>query len=348
MGTLGVMDKSGIIFPSNVTTPDAIEIHKVLQELKDRDYTSMAFEASSHGLDQYRLDNVKLKAAGFTNLTRDHLDYHKTMISYGNAKKRLFFDVLPKDGVAVINADSEFFDELKDCGRNLISYGKNGKALRLLSTQILPTGQLIKISAFGDTYDVVLSLAGEFQVMNALCAAGLVIGCGFDKDKVIASLSRLEAPAGRMELVGTLPNESQVYVDYAHTPDALENALQSLRPFTESKLHVLFGCGGDRDPGKRALMGEIAEKYADKVFITDDNPRTEDAESIRAQVLKGAPTKGQNAGNREDAIKYVINQLGAKDILLIAGKGHENYQEINGIKHQFDDKLQAQEVISKL
>ncbi len=348
IGTLGVMDKSGLIMPTNVTTPDAILVHKILQDLSEKEYTSTAIEASSHALEQNRLDNVKIKAAGFTNLTRDHIDYHKTMQSYGNAKKRLFYEVLPQDGIAVLNTDSEFFEELKDCDRTIIGYGRNSKMLRLESSEIVPTGQLVKLSAFGDTYDFVLNLSGEFQIMNALCAAGLLIGCGYSADKVIPIMSSLKAPAGRMELACETENGAKIFVDYAHTPDALETALKSLRPFTGSKLQVLFGCGGDRDPGKRQMMGEIAEKYADKVFVTDDNPRSEEPESIRIEVLKGAKTKGQNAGDRKSAMEYAIPQLKEGDVLLIAGKGHEDYQEIKGVKHPFDDKQIAIEIAESL
>ncbi len=348
IGTLGVMDKNGVIADYGTTTPDAITIHKTLKDLYSQDYTAVAFEASSHGLEQNRLDNVEINAAGFTNLTRDHMDYHKTMTSYGNAKKRLFFDILSKDGIAVLNADSDFFEEIKENGHDVISYGHNSKVLNILSTSVIQNGQMLKLSAFGDEYDIILKLAGEFQIMNALCAAGLVIGCGFPPDKIIPALASLNAPAGRLDLAGELSNGAKVYIDYAHTPDALENALTSLRPFAVGQLQVLFGCGGDRDPGKREIMGQIAEKFADKVFITDDNPRTEDPETIRLQVLKGAPNKGQNAGDREGAIKYAIEQLGANDMLLIAGKGHEDYQEINGVKHPFDDKQQAIKVIENI
>ncbi len=346
IGTLGVVDKTGVIIEGHSTTPDAISLHKMLHELSLQDYTSVAIEASSHGLEQHRLDNVKIKAAGFTNLTRDHLDYHKTMISYGNAKKRLFYEVLAKDGIAVLNADSDYFSELKDCGRNEISYGQQGRVLRLLSSEILPTGQMIKLSALKNEYNIILSLAGGFQIMNALCAVGLLIGCGFEADNVIPAMSNLIAPSGRLELAHKMENGAKVFIDYAHTPDALENALLSLRPFTEAKLQVVFGCGGDRDAGKRKIMGEIAEKYADVVYVTDDNPRSEEPEAIRTEVLKGAPTKGKNAGDREAAINYAIKHLNKGDVLLIAGKGHENYQIIKDVEYHFDDKEQAIKAIN--
>lgn len=347
-GTVGVVGPSGTR-PLQHTTPDPVEIHRLLAELAAEGVDHVAFEASSHGLAQYRADGVMLQAAAFTNLTRDHLDYHDTFEAYEHAKLRLFADVLPTGGVAVINADSPsgetFARVARARGQKLILVGERADAtLRIASRVPRGDGQKLSVAWEGRTYDVALPLAGSFQASNAVIAAGLVLGLGADARAVFTALAHLKGAPGRLEKVGVTASDVAVYVDYAHTPDALETVLQALRPHTEGRLWVVFGCGGDRDAGKRPLMGAAAVAYADRVIVTDDNPRTENAAAIRAAVLKGAPG-AHEIGDRALAIETAIQSAEEGDIVVIAGKGHETGQIIGREVKPFNDADEARAAI---
>ena len=341
LGTLGLIAEGFPRGPS-LTTPDPVALHATLASLARAGFGAAAMEASSHGLDQRRLDGVVLAAAGFTNLTRDHLDYHGSMEAYRAAKLRLFDTLLPAGatGAACTEMDGATLDALRATARarhvNLLTVGEAGEDVRLLAARPLPDGQALEVEAFGTRHDLHLPLPGRFQADNALLAAALAVGAGLPADQVFATLPRLVGVHGRMERATVLPNGAAVYVDYAHTPDALARLLAALRPHTAGRLHVLFGAGGDRDPGKRPLMGRAAAEGADKAWVTDDNPRSEDPAAIRAAVMTGAPG-AIDAGTREDAIAAALADLGPGDVLAVAGKGHEAGQEIAGIKHPFDD-----------
>jgi len=340
MGTLGVVAGDQQLTPPGLTTPDAADVSRWMADLAQRGVTHMALEASSHGVDQRRLDGVRLTAAGFTNLTQDHLDYHGTMGVYRAAKLRLFDTLLPRGGTAVLNADSDAFGAFaasaRLSGQTLYSVGDKGQGLRLVARTPLADGQSLKVEAAGKTYDVHLPLAGEFQASNALVAAGLCIAAGEPAAAVLAALGTLEGAPGRLQRVGAKTGGGEAYVDYAHTPDGLETVLNALRPHTRGKLIVVFGAGGDRDRTKRPIMGAIAAKLADVAIVTDDNPRSEDPAAIRASVLEGA-TGAKDIGDRREAITYGVSLLGDGDVLVVAGKGHEQGQLIAGVTHPFDD-----------
>ena len=343
LGTVGVIGPKGEM-PLSHTTPDPVEIHRLLAALKKDGVEHLAVEASSHGLDQYRLDGVKISGAGFTNITRDHMDYHATFEDYLAAKLRLFGEVVAEDGIAVINSDADHADAFVDAaaarGLRILTVGETGETIRLTSRREDGEAQALTISHAGKTYTVKLPLAGAFQASNALVAAGLAIGLGEDAAKVFAALETLKGAPGRMEKVAFAASGAPIYVDYAHTPDSLEKILQALRPHTENKLHVVFGCGGDRDKGKRPLMGQIASALADSVIVTDDNPRSEDAATIRRAILHEAPT-AQEIGDRAEAIRTAIAALGAGDVLVIAGKGHETGQYVGTEIRPFSDRDEA-------
>jgi UDP-N-acetylmuramoyl-L-alanyl-D-glutamate--2,6-diaminopimelate ligase len=346
VGTLGIITPAGVI-DTGMTSPDVVTFHQALGRLAREGTDFVAFEASSHALDQYRVDGVRLASAGFTNLSRDHLDYHGSMDAYAGAKEALFSRVLG-DGVAVINIDdpvgADFAARAAARGQRLLSVGTApGARLRLTKREILQAGQHLALTLDGAKHDVLLPLVGAFQAENALVAAGMMIGAGFAPDAVFDALSRLTGIPGRLELVATTAQGAAVYVDYAHTPDGLRAALQALRPHTRSKLHVVFGCGGDRDKGKRPQMGAIATELADRVIVTDDNPRTEDAATIRAEVMVGAPG-ARNLGGRAEAIAYALAQAGQGDVVLIAGKGHETGQIIGTTVYPFSDADVAREL----
>lgn len=347
VGTLGVISGDYSVYGS-LTTPDPVALHETLKTLADKNVSCVAVEASSHGIDQHRIDGLRLTAAGFTNITRDHLDYHKTMENYLEAKLKLFDRPLSSDTV-VLNADIAEFGRISDyCrtrGLKIVDYGTKAEALRLTDTRLDIKGQMLHLEIFGKPKTVYLPLAGTFQAMNALCALGLVIASGEDPERAADALSFLKGAPGRLERVAERKNGAAVYVDYAHTPDALETVLKALRPHTENRLCVVFGCGGDRDAGKRPQMGEIADRLADVVYVTDDNPRTENAASIRAAILPACP-KGMNIGNRALAIETAVRELKKGDILVLAGKGHETGQLINGIVHPFDDREEAKKAVA--
>lgn len=346
LGTLGIVsgEKTEAL---SYTTPDPVLLHKILSDMAANGVTHVALEASSHGLDQYRLDAVKVKVAGFTNLSRDHLDYHATFETYLDAKLGLVRRVVESDGCVVLNADSEVFEDFAKAARGrglqVLGYGYAGRDINLNAVQSHHAGQKIEFSAFGHDYSIDLPLIGEFQVMNILCAFGMVVGAGEKPDEVVTLLESLENVPGRLEQVARLATGASVYVDFAHTPDALETVLTSLRPHTSYEIHLVFGCGGDRDRGKRPMMGEIAGRLADKVYVTDDNPRTENPASIRGEVLKGCPRATQ-IGDRRDAIQTAIMSAKAGDIVLVAGKGHESGQIVGSTVIPFNDKDVVQEI----
>ncbi len=343
LGTVGVVGPKGEA-PLSHTTPDPVEIHHLLAELKRDGVEHLAIEASSHGLDQYRLDGVMVAAAGFTNITRDHLDYHATFEDYLAAKLRLFTEVVAEGGVAVVNSDAEHADAFvaaaQKRGLTLLTVGATGESIRLVSRESHGDAQALAIRHEGRSYKVLLPLAGTFQASNALVAAGLAIGLGEKADRVFAALAHLKGAPGRMEKVAFSVSGAPIYVDYAHTPDSLEKVLKALRPHTEGKLHVMFGCGGDRDKGKRPLMGQIAAALADDVIVTDDNPRSENPARIRKEILATVPA-AREIGDRAQAIRAGIAALQVGDVLVLAGKGHETGQYIGNEVRPFSDREEA-------
>ena len=346
MGTLGLIKNDQAPVPFNNTTPGAMTIHKTLHNLKNEGFDYLIMETSSHGICQYRVSGVDFKVAGFTNLTQDHLDFHKTMQNYYEAKKLLFTDIMPHGGTAVLNADISVFEDLKEAcleaGHKVISYGHQGKDIQVLQEDPCHNGQNIKINYFGKICDVFVPLAGDFQVMNVLCALGMASALTGKKEELLALVPNLKGAKGRLQYIGTTPKGGAVYVDYAHTPDAIENIITSMRPHTQNKLHILFGCGGDRDKTKRPIMGKIAQDLADYVYVADDNPRTENPETIRQEIMAGCPD-ALNLGDREKAIAFAMDKLEKGDVLLVAGKGHETGQYINGKVLPFNDE----EVVKK-
>ena len=344
LGTLGLQAEK-INHVGSMTTPDPVRLHAQLAELATSGVDHLAIEASSHGLDQQRLDGVLISAAGFTNITQDHLDYHETMENYAKSKRYLFETLLKEKGVAVVNADSSEGAAVQEIcrlrGITCWTYGYQGKELRLVSRNPNPQGQQVTLEIFGQEIDFMLPLVGEFQVMNMLCAAGLVLArCQKRLQEVIDILPNLTGVPGRLEFVPGHREGAAVYVDYAHTPDALENVLKALRPHTRKMLVCVMGCGGNRDKGKRPQMGRIAAELADVVIITDDNPRHEDAAQIRAEIKQAAPQATEIA-DRAEAIRTAIKFCKAGDVLVIAGKGHEQGQIIGDTVYHFDDVEQA-------
>ena len=336
LGTLGLQarDRSRSNLEAGLTTYDAKTLHIMLGELeRAHGVTHLAMEASSHALDQQRLAGVTFDAAGFTNLTQDHFDYHPSMEAYFQAKMRLFTERLKTDGAAVINTRDtsgiQIASAMRSRNTRVISYGEAGSGADLVVLKRIPhvQGQTLKLSVFGTSYEVEAPVAGAFQAENILCALGLAVVTGVPVERAITGIARLSPVPGRLELAAVLANGAAVYVDYAHTPDALGNVLRSVRPHVgaKGKLHAIFGCGGDRDPGKRPIMGRIAEKLADCVWVTDDNPRTEDPDTIRRHVLAGA-TVAMDAGPRREALQLALSAMRSGDVLVVAGKGHEDYQ----------------------
>jgi UDP-N-acetylmuramoyl-L-alanyl-D-glutamate--2,6-diaminopimelate ligase len=340
IGTLGVRSPS-VARPGGLTTPDPMSLHKVLKDLADAGVDHAAVEASSHGLDQYRLDGVRLKAAAFTNLTRDHMDYHRTEQGYFYAKARLFGELLGPGAAAVINVDDPWGLILEDIawarGLRILTVGRHEKAvLRLLSQDVVPTGQKLHVLFGGTEYSVLLPLVGAFQAHNTLLAAGLAIACGADDAAVFRALEALEGVPGRMELMGKSARGGAVFVDYAHTPDGLRTVLTAARAHHPHRLKVVFGCGGDRDAGKRPQMGAIAAELADQIYVTDDNPRSEDPAAIRAEILRACRGAAE-IGDRGSAIRAAIASLEDGDMLIVAGKGHEEGQTVGDKILPFSD-----------
>ncbi|WP_295851824.1 UDP-N-acetylmuramoyl-L-alanyl-D-glutamate--2,6-diaminopimelate ligase [Tardiphaga sp.] len=333
IGTIGLVSPKRTVYGS-LTTPDPIALHRQIDEITGEGVTHLALEASSHGLDQFRLDGLRIAAGGFTNLSRDHMDYHPNVAHYLGAKLRLFLNLVVDDGAAVIAADHEYSGQVLHAAQSrhlkIITVGRKGngagEGIRLVDAVIDGFSQKLTLEHRGKVWAVTLPLVGEFQIENALVAAGLVIGTGAEPEQVFATLEHLKGAPGRLELVGDY-HGAPVFVDYAHKPDALAKALQALRPYASGKLVVVFGAGGDRDAGKRPLMGEIAMQNADSVIVTDDNPRSENASSIRAAILLAAKGATEIA-DRGEAIRTAVESLQPGDVLLIAGKGHETGQII--------------------
>ena len=326
--------------PLKHTTPDAVALHQTLQGLAEAGISHAGMEASSHGLQQYRLDGVKLSAVGFTNLTQDHFDYHDTMEDYFTAKSRLFSQLAPKGAPAVINVDGEFGRRMADiaaeAGLNVIRVGWAGHHIRIAEVTPHPSSQNLELVWDGKHIKTELPLAGEFQVLNAVSALGLAVATGVSKDVALEALTHLSGVAGRMELAGRTDVGAPIFVDFAHTPDGLKKLLSGVRPHTMGRIVVVFGCGGDRDPDKRPKMGRIAAKLADIVIVTDDNPRTEVPPDIRKTVMAGCPG-AENIGDRAAAIKHGIALLEKGDCLVIAGKGHETGQIVGTTVIPFKD-----------
>jgi UDP-N-acetylmuramoyl-L-alanyl-D-glutamate--2,6-diaminopimelate ligase len=350
LGTLGLI-APGERRPGALTTPDPVALHRDLAALAGRGIEHAALEASSHGLAQYRLDGLAITAAAFTNLTRDHLDYHGDMPGYRAAKERLFGELLAPGGTAVLNADSAEFPRLaalcRDRALPLLAYGRADAAdLRLVSRQPYAGGQDVVLDILGRRQALALPLAGEFQAMNSLAALGLALATGTPAAAATASLARLRVPPGRLQFVAERPGGGAVVVDYAHTPDALATVLAALRSHTAGRLVVLFGCGGERDPGKRALMGRVAADAADRVYVTDDNPRGEAPAAIRRAILEAAPGASEIA-DRRAAIATAIAGLAAGDVLVVAGKGHETGQIVGGRTLPFDDAAVVREIVER-
>lgn len=338
VGTIGIVSRDRNVYGS-LTTPDPIALHRSLDELASDGVTHLALEASSHGLDQYRLDGVRVTAAAFTNLSRDHMDYHPTIEQYLAAKLRLFTDLVREGAPAVIAADHDYSATVIEAARahklNVMTVGRKGESIRLCDAAIDGFAQAMSVEYAGTTYRLRLPLVGEFQIENALVAAGLAIGTGGDPAKIFAALEHLEGAPGRLDFVGER-NGAPVFVDYAHKPDALAKALEALRPYARRKLVVVFGAGGDRDAGKRPLMGAIASANADTVIVTDDNPRSENPASIRAAILQAA-NGAKEIGDRAEAIRLAVAGLQPGDVLLIAGKGHESGQIVGDKVLPFSD-----------
>jgi UDP-N-acetylmuramoyl-L-alanyl-D-glutamate--2,6-diaminopimelate ligase len=356
LGTLG-LDAPKVSVPGALTTPDPETLHRFLADLAAQGVTHLAMEASSHGIDQHRLDGVRLSAAGFTNFSRDHLDYHGSEETYFTAKARLFETLLPEGKIAVLNADIPQFEKLtsiaRDRGLKTISYGWAGKDITLNDLAPLPDGQRLRVTLFGKTRDLTVPLIGAFQAANALCALGLAIACGEAPEKAIETLPKLAGVRGRMEIAAYHPSGAPVFVDYAHTPDGLLAVLTALRPHVRRRLLIVFGCGGDRDKGKRPLMGAVACRLADQAIVTDDNPRSEEAAAIRAAILAGCPPAAKQAGVVEEigdralAIRRAVARLEAGDVLVIAGKGHEQGQIVGATVIPFDDANEARKAVKE-
>ena len=328
LGTIGVVGPQGAKYLAH-TTPGPVQLAQLVADLRDDGVKHLAIEASSHGLEQNRLDGLLLAAGGFTNLTRDHLDYHQTFEAYFKAKLRLFSELLPQGASAVINMDSPQGEDILAVAqaRGLVPFrvGHKGTELKLIQQKSEGLEQLLTVDTPHGTFEIALPLVGDFQVSNALVAAGLVIASGGDVSQTFHAMENLKGAKGRLELVGRKSTGGSVFVDYAHTPDALENVLNSLRLSATGKLIAVFGCGGDRDKGKRPIMGAIASRIADHVIVTDDNPRSEVPATIRGQVLAAAKHAAE-IGDRAKAIRTGVELLQAGDILLVAGKGHEEGQ----------------------
>ncbi|MDI7863781.1 UDP-N-acetylmuramoyl-L-alanyl-D-glutamate--2,6-diaminopimelate ligase [Rhizobiaceae bacterium n13] len=349
IGTTGVVSPTRNEYGS-LTTPDPVSLHALLADLANEGVTHAAMEASSHGLDQYRLDGVQLAAAAFTNLGRDHMDYHPTVEAYMDAKMRLFDRLLPKGSPAVVFADDAWSERAirvaREAGQDVRTVGRKGDFLSLKRVEHFRHKQVAEIHHGDDIFEVEIPLAGDFQVANALVAAGLAISTGVPAATAMAALEKLQGASGRLELVGHAANGALAYVDYAHKPDALENVLTSVRPFTTGRVIVVFGCGGDRDKGKRPIMGEIATRLADVVIVTDDNPRSEVPETIRAEIMAAAPGATE-IGDRAHAIRQAVAMLQTGDTLIVAGKGHEEGQTVGSVTLPFSDHEEVRKAIEE-
>ncbi len=350
IGTTGVISPRRNDYGS-LTTPDPISLHRLLTELADEGVTHAAMEASSHGLDQCRLDGVKLAAGAFTNLGRDHMDYHPDMDDYMRAKMRLFTDLLPREAPAVIFADDPWsaraIEVAEKAGHSVLTVGRNGTYIALKRVEHFRHKQVAEVHVGAEIFEVHIPLAGDFQIANALVSAGLAMATGVPAAVAMKALETLEGASGRLELVGKTASGALAYVDYAHKPEALANVLSSVRPFTTGRVIVVFGCGGDRDKGKRPIMGEIATRLADVVIVTDDNPRTEVPVTIRSEIMAAA--KGATEiGDRAAAIREAVSMLKSGDTLIVAGKGHEEGQTIGMQTLPFSDHAELRKALKEL
>lgn len=338
IGTIGVITKNEARYGA-LTTPDTVTLHKTIAELAGAGVDHLAMEASSHGLDQRRLDGVRLKAAAFTNLGRDHLDYHSDMDAYLRAKLRLFDSVLPNDGTAVVFADDDyaekFIDTAKKRSQRILRVGRRGDTVRLHDVKRDGFAQRIDVSLDGKRHQIKLGLVGDYQVSNTLVAAGLAFATGSSIDDVVSGIHDLKGVAGRLEIVGQSKGALMI-IDYAHKPEALQAALSACRPFASGRLIAVFGCGGDRDKGKRPIMGSIASRDADVAIVTDDNPRTEDPGKIRQEITTGNAGLIE-IGDRRAAIQKAVAMASTGDVIVVAGKGHETGQIIGSETVPFSD-----------
>jgi UDP-N-acetylmuramoyl-L-alanyl-D-glutamate--2,6-diaminopimelate ligase len=349
IGTIGLVSPSGETY-GLLTTPDPVALHRTLDALAGDGVTHLAIEASSHGLDQYRLDGLHIAAAGFTNITRDHLDYHPSFEAYFAAKLRLFEALLAPGAAAIVDADHDHADAVVAAsaahGLSIMTVGRKGTGIRLVESAIDGFAQTLRLEYRQKHFRVRLPLVGEFQIENALVSAGLAIATGGEAGNVFAALEQLKGAKGRLERVGA-SRSAQIFVDYAHKPDALAKALDALRPYVRGRLVVIFGAGGDRDRGKRPLMGAVAVAKADRIIVTDDNPRSEDAAAIRASIIVAAPGATE-IGDRREAIRRAIADLRSGDVLLIAGKGHETGQIVGDRIIPFSDHEAVATVLKEL
>ncbi len=347
----GVLTDGTLIWDRDPTlsVPETVTLHTMLNTLAKRNINHVAFEATSHAIFDYRLHGVAANIGAFTNLTRDHLDFHLTMEEYFRVKMMLFNNILEPGSHAILNADAEWFaPALAICrARNhkITTYGIKGEEVRLVESGPQPLGQKLTLSIFGKSYECNLNLFGEFQTSNALCALSIVIASGVAVEAAVASMEKLSEVEGRLNLVATSPRGGKVIVDYAHSPDAIRAALEACRSFTPGKLTIVFGCNGERDLGKRKDMGEVAQSLADNVIVTDGHPRSEDPANIRRDVLEGAP-KAREVAGRSEAIAAAIGNLESGDTVLIAGLGHENFQSIAGKNLPYSDRETAQRIVA--
>jgi UDP-N-acetylmuramoyl-L-alanyl-D-glutamate--2,6-diaminopimelate ligase len=350
IGTIGIVTPDYETYGS-LTTPDPVDLAKSFQKLAGEGITHAAIEASSHGLDQHRLDGVTLAAGGFTNLSRDHLDYHPSVEAYFDAKMRLFEALLLPGKGAVVDVDTDYGvaaeARARSRGLNVITVGANGRDLKVLGSRPDGYAQIVTLEAFGARRDIRLPLLGTFQVSNALVAAGLAIATGVNVDQALTAVETLKGAPGRIELAGVTASGAAVFIDYSHKPDALEKAILALKPYATGRLVVIFGCGGNRDPGKRPLMGEISTRLADVTIVTDDNPRDEDPVEIRRQIMAAAPGAIE-IGDRHEAIRSAVRMLQSGDILMIAGKGHETGQIVADRVLPFSDLEEARAALGTL
>ncbi len=343
IGTIGIVTPDYETYGS-LTTPDPVDLAKSFRKLAGEGITHAAIEASSHGLDQHRLDGVTLEAGGFTNLSRDHLDYHPSVEAYFEAKMRLFDTLLLPGKGAVVDVDTDYGvateARARSRGLKVITVGATGRDLKVVGSRPEGYAQIVTLEAFGKSRDIRLPLLGTFQVSNALVAAGLAIATGVDVDQALDAVETLKGAPGRIELAGVSASGAAVFIDYSHKPDALEKAILALKPYATGRLVVIFGCGGNRDPGKRPLMGEISTRLADVTIVTDDNPRGEDPVEIRRQIMAAAPG-ALEIGDRHEAIRAGVEMLQSGDILMIAGKGHETGQIVGDRVLPFSDLDEA-------
>lgn len=351
LGTLGV-ESEGRWPATQLTTPDPVLLHRLCSDLARAGIDHLALEASSHGLDQFRLDALNFRAAAFTNISRDHYDYHGSYEAYYTAKKRLFSELLMPGGLAVINADVPEAGDLAALldrrGIEMVDYGFKARRYRIVAIEVGTVGQLVRLSIDGTACEVDSPLVGQFQASNMVAALGLAVAGGAPLDKAMAQLSCLRPAPGRMEHVVTHPSGAPAFVDFSHTPDSLEKALVALRPHTDGRLVVVFGCGGDRDPGKRPIMGEVAGRLADHVIVTDDNPRSEEPGRIRSEILAATPKdRTEEIGDRARAIRAAFAGLNGGDVLLVAGKGHESGQLVGTTLLPFNDAEELRKVLAE-